>query len=406
VQFPSDHELSRRHLATNQITTSGYSYDASGNMLNDGNNTLTYDAENRALTSAGSLGSATFTYDGNGLRVEKSGSNGSTIYIFSGAKVIAEYAPGAQPSSPATEYIYSGAKLVASIAGGAATYYHPDQLSVRALTNSTGSVVGQQGTYPFGESWYAVNTTTKWFFTSYERDPESANDYAMARYYVNRLGRFNSPDPLGGPIGDPQSWNRYVYVRNNPLSWIDPLGLSCMDFQVLQEDGTTITEQYDDGDGLGCDAAGAGAGDPDDPFSGIVPQVFNFNYDPETFIPSVDSDPGTDDPSQQGFGPNNPPWLPQNRYNFRPPLKNTPPNVDPGPPNPTDPPPPFKGVPPDQIIPGAEPPIDIPPDATALDRAILALTQLAKALGGFMPNPSPVICLTCDPCQRNPNGCT
>jgi RHS repeat-associated protein len=213
------------NAATNQITTSGYSYDASGNMLNDAINTMTYDAENRALTSSGTYGSATYTYDGNGLRVEKSGSNGSTIYIFSGSKVIAEYAPSAQASSPTTEYIYAGANLVASVASGTPTYYHPDQLSNRALTSSTGSVVGQQGTYPFGESWYASGTATKWKFTSYERDPESANDYAMARYDVNRLGRFNSPDPIPGSIADPQSLNAYSYVRNDPANFVDPFGL-------------------------------------------------------------------------------------------------------------------------------------------------------------------------------------
>jgi RHS repeat-associated protein len=58
--------------------------------------------------------------------------------------------------------------------------------------------VGQQGHYhPFGESWYAQNTTTNWQFTSYERDSESTNDYAMARFYANSLGRFSSPDPAG-----------------------------------------------------------------------------------------------------------------------------------------------------------------------------------------------------------------
>jgi RHS repeat-associated protein len=249
----------------------GYSYDASGNMLNDGTNTLTYDAENRALSSSGSLGSATYTYDGNGLRVEKSGSNGSTIYIFSGAKVIGEYAPSAQPSSPTTEYVYAGANLVASIASGTPTYYHPDQLSARALTSSTGSVVGQQGNYPFGESWYSSGTATKWKFTSYERDPESANDYAMARYDVNRLGRFNSPDPVPGSIADPQSWNRYVYVRNGPVNLLDPLGLH-WETACVVAGGVTSCQNvwYDDpiyyvneilGD-VGDGGGGGGNGDP------------------------------------------------------------------------------------------------------------------------------------------------
>jgi hypothetical protein len=40
-------------------------------------------------------------------------------------------------------------------------------------------------------SWwrYLSSTTTKWQFTTYERDAESGNDYAMARVYINRCGR-------------------------------------------------------------------------------------------------------------------------------------------------------------------------------------------------------------------------
>jgi len=98
-------------------------------------------------------------------------------------------------------------------------------LSVRQNTNASGSGVGRQGHFPFGESWYSVNTTTKWQFTSFERDTESGNDYAMARYHMNRVGRFSSPDLLAGLIGDPQSLNRYAYVANDPLNGVDPLGL-------------------------------------------------------------------------------------------------------------------------------------------------------------------------------------
>src|SRR2546428_238881 len=50
---------------------SGYGYDANGNMTGDGLNTLTYDGENRAVTSAGGGTMSTYTYDGNSLRVKK-----------------------------------------------------------------------------------------------------------------------------------------------------------------------------------------------------------------------------------------------------------------------------------------------------------------------------------------------
>ena len=135
--------------------------------------------------------------------------------------MIAEYANG----SLSKEYVYSGSQLLATLAGTTTTYHHPDHLSVRQNTNASGSGVGRQGHFPFGESWYSVNTTTKWQFTSFERDTESGNDYAMARYHMNRVGRFSSPDLLAGLIGDPQSLNRYAYVANDPLNGVDPLGL-------------------------------------------------------------------------------------------------------------------------------------------------------------------------------------
>jgi RHS repeat-associated protein len=64
-------------------------------------------------------------------------------------------------------------------------------------------------------------------FGGYERDNETGLDFAQARYYSNVQGRFTSPDPLleSAKVTNPQSWNRYTYVLNNPLVFIDPTGL-------------------------------------------------------------------------------------------------------------------------------------------------------------------------------------
>jgi RHS repeat-associated protein len=82
------------------------------------------------------------------------------------------------------------------------------------------------GTFPFGESWY--NTANdKLLFTTYERDAESGNDYALARFNISGLARFASPDPFHGSVRNPQSLNRYAYTLNNPISIVDPPGQDC-----------------------------------------------------------------------------------------------------------------------------------------------------------------------------------
>jgi len=46
----------------------------------------------------------------------------------------------------------------------------------------------------------------------------------LARSYATSQGRFQAPDPLEGVVGDPQSWNRYAYVENDPINLSDPSG--------------------------------------------------------------------------------------------------------------------------------------------------------------------------------------
>jgi RHS repeat-associated protein len=234
-------------------------FDANGNLLAVSappcpSPTYVYDAENRLVNYS----SAAHTYDGNSLRVKKTVSGATTVYIFSGAKVIAEYASGAAPSSPSKEYIYAGSQLLATLTGSTANYHIADHLSPRVTTDSTGTVVGQQAHFPFGEDWYASNSTTKFKFTSYERDSESGNDYAMMRTSINRLGRFSSADLLAGSIYNPQSLNRFTYALNDAINLSDPWGLD------ICPPGFICVTSWGDGGG----GQGGGGTDPGGLFGG------------------------------------------------------------------------------------------------------------------------------------------
>lgn len=88
-------------------------------------------------------------------------------------------------------------------------------------------------------------------FTSYERDNESDLDFAEARYCNPMHGRFTTVDPLlaSAMPGNPQSWNRYIYVGNNPLVITDPTGLSWYyssadDRYKWFNDGDTVDDGY------------------------------------------------------------------------------------------------------------------------------------------------------------------
>jgi RHS repeat-associated protein len=208
----------------NRISGAPYSYDLSGNMTNDGVNTLVYDGENRATSATNGGSSGAYTYDGNGLRIKKVSGGTTTVTIFSGGLDIAEYVNGAAPSSPTNEYVYSGTQKIALLQSGTTYYLHNDHLSLRVRTNTSGAIVDQRGHYPFGETWYSPSGAPL-IFTSYYRDAESGNDFAKARSYVNRLGRFASVDPLAGSIANSQSLNRYLYTQDDPLNNLDPSGL-------------------------------------------------------------------------------------------------------------------------------------------------------------------------------------
>jgi RHS repeat-associated protein len=199
-------------------------YDTNGNLTNDGTYGLTWDAENRMVSYAS--GSVTNQYDANSLRVRRTKQGGSdVIYVFAGTQPIAEYVPGALPSNPSTQYVYLGSQLIAAKVSSTYTFYEHDHLSIRGvLSDATPGSPVEQGHLPFGENWYG--SSLKWKFSSYERDSDTSDDFAVFRRCQYIYGRFSSPDPVSGYLGDPQSLNRYTYVRNDSVRLTDSFGLA------------------------------------------------------------------------------------------------------------------------------------------------------------------------------------
>lgn len=211
-----------------------YTYDAAGNVTNDGSHTYTYDAGNR-LVSVDSGATAQYSYDYQNQRVKTVSGGATTHYVWEGGYVIAEHDGAAAGQwTRKVEYIYVRGSLIATQhytvgqqQSTATRYYLRDKWSTRLVLDSSGNVIGRQAHLPFGEEFAESGTQEKHHFTSYEAESGSGTDYAVNRQYSQGVGRFGSADPYQASsyLVNPQSWNRYSYVENDPIHNVDPSGL-------------------------------------------------------------------------------------------------------------------------------------------------------------------------------------
>ena len=243
------------NTANNRIN--GLTYDAAGNITYDAltGGTMAYDAENRLLT-ASSGGGASYAYDGEGKRVKRATAGQEWWYVHGiGGELLAEYLSSA-PTTVKKEYGYrSGQMLVMWDADKSEDerlkWLVTDHLgSTRMEADKSGSLAAMRrhDFLPFGEEltssigaqrsgigYEPPQSNIRQKFTSKERDIETSLDFFEARYYTNAQGRFTSPDPLSfwmleekeqdEYLSNPQRMNKYVYVLNNPLQYVDPDGL-------------------------------------------------------------------------------------------------------------------------------------------------------------------------------------
>jgi RHS repeat-associated protein len=155
-------------------------------------------------------------------------------------KVVRDYYVPGTTWNLSRDYIYRDGLLLAAVTPDDTLNFSLDHLGTPRVITGAGRIrLGFHHYMPFGEEWTEQSGAQEgepMKFTGHERDAvpgataSDRLDFMHARYYDASVGRFLSIDPAGWSLTIPQSWNRYSYVLNNPLSFVDPTGrqLQCI----------------------------------------------------------------------------------------------------------------------------------------------------------------------------------
>jgi RHS repeat-associated protein len=197
-------------------------YDPNGNLTNDGFHFYTWNGYGRPVF----IDSATLTYDAFDHLVEKNDSGVNNEYVYLGGRKLAVMDGQVQKNA----YVPLPGGTQAVYASGTLSFYQvPDwQGSYRIASTQGRALKFSQAFAPFGESYALVGTGSRQSFAGNNSDTEMDMADAEQRFEHTSQGRWISPDPAGlGAVSmtNPQSWNRYAYVGNNPLTTTDSLGL-------------------------------------------------------------------------------------------------------------------------------------------------------------------------------------
>jgi RHS repeat-associated protein len=123
-----------------------------------------------------------------------------------------------------TKYYQFNGQTVAMRKNGVLSYLHGDHLgSTVATSNSSGTFSGQEWYHAYGRYRGGHELGSENRFTGQKLDATGLM-YYNARYYDPELGHFLSPDTLVPDPTDVFSYNRYMYVRGNPMKYNDPTG--------------------------------------------------------------------------------------------------------------------------------------------------------------------------------------
>lgn len=210
---------------SNQLANVGaqsYGYDAQGNTTTvAGAATYHYDVFNR-MDSAGGMA---YYVNPEGQRLRKSGAAGTSYFAPDrGGAMLAEYGSGGW-----IDYVWLNGRLIGRVAGGQRYAIHGDQVGrPEAVTDGSGAVVWRAQNFAFTQNVTNAGLALNLGFPGQYYDAETGLWNNGFRDYKSALGRYVESDPVGLMGGT----NTYAYVGGNPLTGVDPLGLTNLVAQV------------------------------------------------------------------------------------------------------------------------------------------------------------------------------
>jgi len=208
-----------------------FQYDNNGNLIErtapDATTHYSYDYENRLVRVDDGTSLMEFKYDGDGNRIAKVIDGKPIEYVndvrWPLTQVLVEQNSA---SGEIRRYTLGQVRFAQYDSDALARFYLQDGVgSIAALTGPNGQIVRTLDYDTFGAAYIGGGTETTFGFTGEQYDQETGLIYLRARYYDPTLGRFISQDPYSGSMPEPQSQNGYAYVGNNPVTFVDPLGL-------------------------------------------------------------------------------------------------------------------------------------------------------------------------------------
>lgn len=223
-----------------------------------------WNSDTRPIT----IDSATVTYDALGRMVEQGNAGTYTEIQYAPTGFKMQLYNGQTPQN-AFVPLPGGAVMAFPSTGPSPLCRHSDWLGSARFTStySTRTMYNDLAYAPFGEPYAQAGNTgiTQIAFAGNSEDTTTNLYDAMYREYGIQ-GRWPSPDPAGlaaANPANPQSWNRYAYALNNPLSSIDPTGLSPMICRKPNSgSGPSVCPGASGGVGLGTNCSVDGIDEP------------------------------------------------------------------------------------------------------------------------------------------------